>query len=216
MSDESPSRSAVSVPPVSNPAPDPAGPAPSAQKTASRKTLYLILGGVCVFLCACLCLVAAILGVYGLSRLSPGGGSAGGAGSHRASNSTWQVQVTTIDTSSAVVTDSSGGTASPKDGFRFIVVTAKIKNVSGKTQNFFLSPGNSSAGLKDGKGGEFPLAAVKKNGTRYINFSNQVQMLFIYSDEEDYEFYFVVPQDNRGPFTFTYMDLPPLGPLALP
>jgi hypothetical protein len=192
-----------------------AAPETPVQKPPSRKTLYLILGGVCVFLCLCLCLAGTIAGVYGISRLQ-NGSFGSGPNSRRASNATWQVEVTSIRPSTAEISDSSGGTASPKTGYTFIIVSAKVKNVSGKTESFYMAAGSSSAGLADKDGHTLNLAGIKKGGTTYINFANQMQMLFIYSSQETYEFYFVAADDNRGPFTFTFMDLSPIGPLSLP
>jgi hypothetical protein len=193
-----------------------AAPETPAPKPPSRKTLYIILGGVCVFLCACLCLAAAVAGVYGISRFANGAGFAGGLNSHRVSNASWQMEVTSIQSSATEIMDSSGGSASPKAGYIFIIVTAKIKNISGKTQSFYLSAGGSNAGLKDKDGTLLDLAAVKRGDSGMtINFANQMQILFIYSAQETYEFYFVALESDRGPFTFTYMDLPPVGPLSL-
>jgi hypothetical protein len=181
-----------------------------AQKPPSRKTLYLLLGGGCIFLCACLCLAAVVAGVYGISTLQSGNG-------HGATNATWQVNVTSIRSSTTQISDSTGGSVTPKTGYTFIIVTAKVKNISGKSQTFFLSGGSSDAELKDEKGNRLNLAAVKKGDSNvYINFTSQVQMLFIYSNQETYEFYFVAPDNERGPFTFTFKDLSPLGPLSLP
>ncbi len=193
----------------------PAAPETPASKPASRKTLYLILGGVCVFLCLCLCLAGTIAGVYGISRLQ-NGSFGSGPNSRRASNATWQVEVTSIRSSTAEISDSSGGTASPKSGFTFIIVSAKVKNISGKSQSFYMSAGSGSAGLNDENGHPLNLAGLKKGDSVHINFANQIQMLFIYSNQEAYEFYFVAPDDVRGPFTFTFMDLSPIGPLSLP
>jgi hypothetical protein len=127
------------------------------------------------------------------------------------------MDVTSLRSSTSEVSDSTGGTVSPKTGYTFIIVTAKIRNVSGKSQTFYLSAGNSDAGLKDENGNRLNLAAMRKgNSNVYINFTGQVQMLFIYSTQETYEFYFVTTEGNRGPFTFTFMDLPSVGPLSLP
>jgi hypothetical protein len=181
------------------------------QKPPSRKTLYLVLGGVCIFLCACLCLVAGVVGVYGISTLQ-----SGGSNSHRATNATWQVDVTSIRSSATGISDSTGGSVRPNPGYAFIIVAAKVKNVSGKSQTFYMSAANSNAELKDANGKLLNLAALKKGNSVHINFYNQVQMLFISSGQETYEFYFVATDDDRGPFTFTYMDLSPIGPLSLP
>jgi hypothetical protein len=191
----------------------PAAPETPAQKPASRKTLYLVLGGVCVFLCLCLCLVATVAGVYGLSTLSSGGGLGGG---RRAANATWQIDVKSIRSSMTGISDSTGGSVTPKSGYTFIIVTATVKNVSGESKSFFLSAGNSDAKLGDKNGDLLDLAAVKKGDSVNINFANQVQMMFVYADQETWEFYFVALQNDRGPFTFTFMDLSPLGPLSLP
>ena len=190
-----------------------AAPETPAQKPPSRKTLYLVLGGVCVFLCLCLCLVATVAGVYGLSTLSSGSGLGGG---RRASNATWQIDVKSIRSSLTGISDSTGGSASPKSGYTFIIVTATVKNVSGDSKSFFLSAGNSDAKLADKNGDFLDLAAVKKGDSVNINFANQVQMMFVYADQETWEFYFVALENDRGPFTFTFMDLSPLGPLSLP
>lgn len=196
--------------------PSPAAPVTPAQKPASRRTLYLVLAGICVFLCACLCLAACVAGVYEISRLQNGNAFGGSLNSRRASNAAWQVEVTGVQSSTAEITDSTGGSASPKAGYVFIVVTATVKNISGESQNFFLSAASSDATLADKNGNSLDLAAVSKGGSVTINFANQVQMMFIYSDEATWEFYFVAADDDRGPFTFTFKDLSPLGPLSLP
>jgi hypothetical protein len=192
-------------------------PNPPPPQPPSRKTLYLLLGGVGIFLCACLCMAAAVAGVYGVSTLQSGNAFGGGLNLGRATNSVWQVEVTSIRASSSTISDSNGGSVYPNPGYTFIIVTAKVKNVSGKTQTFYLSAASSSAELKDENGKHLNLAALKKgDGNPTINFSNKIQMLFIYSGQETYQFYFVAPDDDRGPFTFTFMDLSPLGPLSLP
>jgi hypothetical protein len=194
-----------------------AAPENIAQKPPSRKTLYVLLGGGCIFLCACLCMAAVVAGVYGISTLQSGNAFAGGLNPRRAANATWQVEVTSIQSSAAGISDSTGGSVTPKTGYTFIIVTAKVKNISGKTQTFYMSAANSSARLKDENENLLNLAALKKGGSNvYINYSNQAQMLFIYSSQDTFEFYFVAPEDVRGPLTFTYMDLSPLGPLSLP
>ncbi len=194
----------------------PATPEPPAPKPASRKTLYLILGGVCVFLCACCCLAAAVAGVYALSTLPSGSGLGGVLASRQATNSVWQVNVTSIRSSMTRISDSSGGTASPKSGYTFVVVTATVKNISGKTQTFYLSSASSDAGLEDKNGIHLELAAVKKGDSVNINFSNEIQMMYLYADQATWEFYFIAPENDRGPFMFTFKDLSPLGPLSLP
>jgi len=208
------------TPAPETPAPIPA-PIPAPRK--SRKGLWIGLGIGAVILAGC-CVAGIVLAVIASSKVAslsklfqPGGSLAGSTQNLQAEDAGFRIKLLSVETSSDALNDSQGNSASPIDGYVYLVVKTNLVTKL-DAQTFLLEPGAGDATLTDTDGKTYSAAGVVRDSSTTINTPGTVTNLYFYSDEPDgtaMDFYFSVPTGTQ-PASFQFKDLSPLAPLPAP
>jgi hypothetical protein len=204
------------IPLTSTPPPPPA-------PRKSRKWLWIGLGIGALLLVCCVAVIALVLifrsQIPALTRLFDSSSPLSlGLQNLQSSDANFDIKLLSVGTSSDTLYDSSGNSASPVDGYVYLVVKTQLVTKGTDHQEFMLIPGAGDAVLTDSAGNSYYLSGVDHGSSISINMPGSITTLYFYNDEPDgtpMDFYFSVPTGTT-PASFQFKDLSPFAPLPAP
>ena len=201
-------------------------PAPAPRK--SRKWLWIGLGIGAVLLVCCVATIAVVVigrsQLPALTRLFQSNAPVTLAPqllqpqNLQSEDANFSIKLLSVETSNDTLYDSQGNTASPIDGFVYVVVKTLLVTKGTDSLTFTLVPGAGEGVLTDSDGNSYYLSGVNRGSSTTINMPGAITTLYFYNDEPDgtpMDFYFAVPTGTT-PASFQFKDLTPLSPLPLP
>jgi hypothetical protein len=196
-------------------------PAPAPRK--SRKWLWIGLGIGAVLLVCCVAVIALVVifrsQIPAVTKLFQSNGPLTLAPQNlQSADGNFDIQLLSVEKSTDSLYDTQGNSASPVDGYVYLVVKTKLVTKGSDHQEFMLIPGAGDAVLTDTAGNSYFLSGVNRGDSININMPGTITTLYFYNDEPDgtpMDFYFSIPVDTT-PASFQFKDLAPLTPLPVP